>query len=338
MRTGRCRRSASLVPFLTAALAVPVAAQEVRLTNGEVIAGAVVAVDGSRAKVRATDGTMRQVDARSIDVEVASDGSAKRHACKVAKGALPPPAAALLVRLQKGEALAPPDVAMLTGTCTDELLVALREASASKSAAVRASAVRALAATATPEGVRAALDLALGDRSGAMWREVATAIAGGAGLGAVQALDAQADVEKGLTHKDKGVRFACAAAATRLGSETARPVLAVFVGDSDHHARESAATILAECGDAAGASVLMTMCKRERAPIEDANRDADAETKAMVARVARRERIRSCELLGRLRHGGAVPVLTALAKHRDAEIAQAATKALAAIAAPAKGS
>jgi hypothetical protein len=73
------------------------------------------------------------------------------------------------------------------------------------------------------------------------------------------------------------------------------------------------------------------MAERERSPAMDANRGADAATQELVARGTRRERVRACELLGGLRYAAAAPTLTALSKHKDAEIAAAATKALAAL-------
>lgn len=301
------------------------------MTNGDVLAGSVVAVDGSRAKVKTADGALRVVDARSIDVEVRADGTEKRHSCTLVAGPMAPPIAALLARLQKGEPLEMPDLSQLTVACSADLVAELGKVADGKTAASRALAVRALAMSATKEGLRAALDRAVADRSGALWREVAAQIPAGACLGALEALGAVEDVEKGLTSKERNVRFGCASAASRLGSKAALPVLATFVGDSDHHVRESAAVTLAECGDPAGAKVLMVMCKRERAPVEEANRDADAATRDLVARIAKRERIRACELLGKLRYAAAAATLQALARHADAAIAAAARKAAATI-------
>lgn len=320
-----------LVVSAFVALATVLSAQEVRMTNGEVLAGSVVSVDGSRAKVRTTDGAMRMVDARSIDVELRADGTEKRHPCTLVAGPIAPPIAALLARLQKGEPLEMPDLSQLTMACSADLVAELGKVADGKAAAPRALAVRALTMSATKEGLRAALDRAIADRTGALWREVAAQIPAGACLGALEALGAVEDVDKGLTSKEKGVRFGCASAASKLGSKAALPVLATFVGDSDHHVRESAAVTLAECGDPAGAKILMVMCKRERAPVEDANRDADAATRDLVARIARRERIRACELLGKLRFAAAASTLQALGKHADAAIAAAAQRAAAAI-------
>ena len=121
------------------------------------------------------------------------------------------------------------------------------------------------------------------------------------------------------------LNFSAASAAAAL------PVLATFVGDSDHHVRESAAMALGECGDARGAKLLIAMCARERSPEVEANKKADAETRALVARIASRERIRCCELLGSLHCKEAIATLTALGKHKDGALAAAAKKALEAI-------
>lgn len=326
-----------VVPFVFAAVLVampaqvPSASPEVRMANGDVLIGAVVAVEGSRAKVKTAEG-LRMVDVRSIDCERLADGSEKYHPAVLTPGPIPAPAQALLQRLQKGEALDVPDLSLLTASCNQELVTSLTGLLTAKLPAVRAQAARALVLTATKEGVRAALDAALADTTGAHWRAIAGALTGGAVLGAVVELEARADLEKAFPSKDKAVRFACAWAAGKLGSTAALPVLATFVGDGDHHVRESAAMCLAERGDPSGQKVLITICRRERSPAMDANRDADPGTRAMLERAARAERLRACELLGRLRCADAIGVLSALARHKDAGLAAAARDAGAAIA------
>ncbi len=304
-------------------------AQEVLFTNGTSLAGSVVSVEGSRAKVRCADGSMRTVDVRDIDLEVDAKGEEKRHAATVAKGPTAPPAAALLARLAKGEALELPDLVMLTANCTQEVLDGLQKTLAGKAAAPRALAAQALAMTATQDGVKAAIAAAKADPT--LWKSVATALDSGAALAAVHAVDARADIETAMTHKDRIVRFCASWVAAHLASKSALPILATFLADSDHHIRESAAVGLAECGDASGAKVLMTMARREKSPAMEANRDADAATRDLVARGARQERIRACKLLGALKVKDAVATLTALGKHADGDIAAAAKAALAAI-------
>jgi HEAT repeat protein len=322
---GRC--PSALCLLLALAAAVP--AQQVLMASGEPIAGKVVSVAGHRAKIEMTGGGIRMADVRTIDRERTADGATRHHAAKLAEGGLTPAVQSQLTRMQKGEVLALPEMMQLTENCTAALVAELQKLVASKSAAVRATASQALAMTATKEGVRAALDAALADKTGALWREVANALTSGACLGAIEDLTALADIEKGLTSKDKSVRRACAWIATRLGSKDAIPVLATFVADSDHHVRESAAMCLAEAGNDAGAKVLLTICKRERSPAMEANRDADQATRDLVARGTQRERVMACELLGKLKHAPAAPTLTALSKHADPAIAAAAQKALA---------
>ena len=322
-----CGRLASVLSLLALAAAVP--AQEVVMASGEPIPGKVVSVAGHRAKIEMAGGGFRMADVRTIDRERTADGATKHHAARLAEGGLTPAVERQLARLQKGDLQALPEVMQLTENCTAALVAELQKLVASKSAAVRATASRVLAMTATKEGVRAALDAALADDTGALWREVANTLTNGASLGAIEDLAALADIEKGLTSKDKSVRRACAWIATRLGSKEAIPVLATFVADSDHHVRESAAMCLAEAGNDAGAKVLLAICKRERSPAMEANRDADQATRDLVARATQRERVMACELLGKLRHAAAAPTLTALGKHADPAIAAAAQKALA---------
>jgi len=320
------RVPSALCSLLTLAAAMP--AQEVVMSSGESIPGKVVSVAGHRAKIEA-GGALRMVDVRTIDHERTADGATKHHAAKLAEGGLSAPAQSQLARMQKGDVLAPPEAMQLTENCTGALVAELQKLVANKSPAIRATASRTLAMTSTKEGVRAALDAALADNTGALWREVANALTSGACLGAIEDLAALADIEKGLTSKDKSVRAACAWVATKLGSKEAIPVLATFVADPDHHVRESAAMCLAEAGNDAGANVLLAICKRERSPAMEANRDADPATRDLVARVTRRERVTACELLGKLHLAAAAPTLTALGKHADPAIASAAQKALA---------
>lgn len=327
MNRVRCVRFALAAAVLFPALA----AQEVRMSNGEVIAGAVKSVEGSRAKIVTSDGKMRVVGVESIDCERLADGTVKRHPAHLVTGVLDAPSQAALARLQKGAVVTHEELLPLTVRCTQEAIDALNVIAVNKGHKSRQAAARILALTATKEGLRAAFDAANGDAGGTLWQAIASAISSGACLGAIEAAGARADVEAMMTSKDRQVRFACAWIAAKLGSPDALPVLATFVGDPDHHARESAATCLAECGNAAGAKVLIGMCTREKSPEMEANKKADAETRDMLLRMTARERIRSCELLGLLKCKLAIPALTALGKNSDPALAEAAKKALAAI-------
>lgn len=308
-----------------------VAAQEVRLSNGEVIPGSVKSVDGSRAKITTIEGKMRVVGVESIDCERLVDGSVKRHPARLATGALDAASRAALTRLQEGAAILEEELRPLTVRCTQEAIDALRAVAANKGHRSRQVATRILALTATKEGIRAAFDVANADAGGPLWAALASVISSGACIGAIEAAGARPDVDAMVASKDRQVRFTCSWIAAKLGSPEALPVLATFVGDPDHHIRESAATCLAECGNAAGAKILIGMCTREKSPEMEANRKADAETRDMLLRMVARERIHACELLGRLQCKEAIPALTALGKNRDAALAAAAKKALAAI-------
>lgn len=308
-----------------------VAAQEVRMSDGEVLAGTVKSVEGSKAKIATADGKMRVVGVESIDCERLADGKVKRHPARLVTGALDAPTQALLARLQQGAAVTEEELMPLKARCTQEAIDALRAVASAKSHKSRQAAARILALTATKEGMRAAFDAANADASEVLWQSIANTISSGASIGAIEAADASADVEARLTSKDRQVRFACAWIAAKLGSTAALPVLATFVGDPDHHAREAAATCLAECGDATGAKVLIGMCTREKSPAMEANKKADAETRDLLARMTARERIHSCELLGQLKCKEAVAALTALGKSKDPLLAAAAKKALTAI-------
>lgn len=314
-----------------ATLLAVVAAQEVRMSNGDVIAGSVKSVDGSRARIATTDGKMRVVGVDLIDSELLADGSVKRHPARLATGVLETPMQTALARLQKGAVVTEDELLPLTARCTQEAIDALRAIAANKGHKSRQLAARILALTATKEGIRAAFDAANADVGGPLWPAIANAISSGACIGAIDAAGGRPDVEAMLVSKDRQVRFATAWIAAKLGSADALPVLATFVGDPDHHARESAATCLAECGNAAGAKVLIGMCSREKSPAMEANKKADTETRELLVHLAARERIRCCELLGRLKCKEAIPALTALGKHRDQVLAEAARRALAAI-------
>jgi sugar phosphate isomerase/epimerase len=85
--------------------------------------------------------------------------------------------------------------------------------------------------------------------------------------------------------------------------------------------RESAAEVLAELGDDAGVSVLVGMLSRTRHP---AGPD-------LPARIALDEKIRVCDLLGRLKAKGAVEALKKAARAKEAELAAAAQRAIDAI-------
>jgi len=306
-------------------------AQEVWLEGGDVLPGSVVDVKDNRARIRGADGALRQLHVRRIDHEVAADGTVRRFAASMHEGAIDAAERALLEQVQKGQEAPFPELMQATERSSRAFVEALQAELASDKAAVREQAARVLVVTAVPEAVHAALAAAVEESKGRMLKTIASSLSSGSSLAALAASDALALVDAGLEAKDPDTRFSLAWVGARLGSQAALPVLARSLTDSDHHVRESAAFALAERGDAAGASLLMTMARRSRSPVQNANRSADAETRALVDRLALRERCRACELLGLLRHEPALAVLRKLATDKDPQLAAAAGAAVAAI-------
>lgn len=315
--------------FVTAATALP--AQQVWLQGGDVLAGSVTAVKDNRVQIRGADGSLRQLPVRQVAREVAADGGVRRFAAAAREGELTPPEQALLEQVGCGAEPGLPELVAATDRPSTALLAALRERLDDDRAAVQMAAAQALAATAVPDAVRAALAAAVEQRSGRLLAAVAAMCTSGAALAALDAADAGELIARGLAVRDAATRFTMAWIGVQLEVEGAEPVLAKFVRDRDHHRREAAAMALAEHGNDAGAAVLLAIARRERAPVQQANRDADAATRAFVDRLALRERCHACELLGALRHAPALPVLERLAQADDADLATAARAAAAAI-------
>lgn len=304
-------------------------AQTVELASGEVMKGHVVGVAVNRAKVQLVEGGLRQIDLRQIACERAADGTRKWFAAECADGEMAAPVREQLQRLRSGRPLDALELQGLGDRCTKDLVRELEQLSTDKSPAVRARAVTALAMAATPESMRIALAAAKADASGALWREVVGRSVSGVCLGAIAAANGRDDVELAVATKDKSVRAAAAWIAVQLGSKTAQPALTAFVGDADHHVRESAAMCLGEAGSDAGAKVLLAIATREQSPDVEANRRAPAATRDLLVRIAHRERVRAIELLGELRHAPAATSLKALTGNADREVATAAAAAIA---------
>jgi hypothetical protein len=308
-------------------------AQEVWLEGGELLRGVVAEVKDNRARIRGSDGALREVQVRRIDREVAADGTVRRFAAATHAGDIDAGERNLLELVRKGKEAPFPDLMLATERCSQAFVDALQAELAGDKAVVRELAARVLTVSAVPAAVHAALAAAVAESSGRMLKAIASSLGNGSVLAALEASDARALVEQGLEAKDADTRFAMAWVGAKLGSDAALPVLVRSLTDRDHHVRESAAFALAERGDASGAGLLLTIAKRDRAPVQIANRDADAETRALVDRLALRERCQACDLLGKLRHEPALPSLRKLATNKDAELAAAATAAIAAIAA-----
>ncbi len=305
-------------------------AQEVVLDGGETIAGTVAQVKDNRVQVRGVDGAMRQLSVRQVECERRADGTLRRFHADLRDGDMDPAESALLASVQKAQEVPFPELMRATERCSRAFVEALRRELTQGSAGRRTQAARVLAVTSVPEAVKAALEVAVEDHTGRMLA-VVVAMWNGASVGALEAAEALALLDQGLATKDADARFQVAWLGAQLGSDAALPVLARFLGDSDHHVRESAAVALAERGDAAGVAIVLAMAKRDRAPVQIANRGADAETRAMCDRIAGRERCHACELLGKLHHEPALPVLRRLATAKDEALAAAAKAAVAAI-------
>lgn len=140
----------------------------------------------------------------------------------------------------------------------------------------------------------------------------------------------------GLEDSSLDVRFGVALVLARTGDEAAAPVLKKGLKDRDHHRREEAAEALALLGDASGVGVLIKMIRyTDRThPALKANRELEGTEawKRLVASV-HEERIRVCGHLARLKAKRALSALKKLVRAKDARVAAAAKKAVAAISA-----
>lgn len=319
-------------PFwlLLVTCAAALRAQEVVLDGGEVIAGTIAQVKDNRAQVRGADGAVRVLPLRRVVGERAADGTMRRFHAELNGAPIGPLEAPVLELVRKGKEVPLPELLQATEHCSRAFADALQAELAQGKPAVQLQAARVLAATGAPEAVKAALAAAVAETSGRMLASVAV-LWNAASLGALEAAEALPLLDQGLATTDADARFALAWLGAQLGSDAALPVLVRFLSDRDHHVRESAATTLAERGDPSGVGLVLEMARRDRAPVQKANRSADAETRALVDRIALRERVHACELLGKLRHEAAVPVLRRLAAGRVAEVAAAATRAIEAI-------
>jgi len=302
-------------------------AQEVELAGGQVLRGEVIESKANRVKIKTADGRAMQVGIDEIQWYRDAEGKAHSYAASLGDAPMSAAAQVLLAQLAKGDPVAVPELMRLAQDRSKQLFAELQQLAKSTTPAVRTRVAKVMAMAGTPESVRGALQAAFAPNNGNLLHELA-GLLNATAVAALHGEDGVALVEKGLASKDHDGRFACAWLGAWLGSAAALPVLATFVGDSDHHVREDAAMVLAAQGNDAGAKLLVTMARRDRSPEMEANRGADEATKALVARLARRERLRACELLGRLRAQSALAMLRGLAAGKDQELAAVAKRAI----------
>jgi HEAT repeat protein len=213
---------------------------------------------------------------------------------------------------------------------------ALMDLADESSEEVRRRAGFVLAKLGTLETLGAALALALEDESAEVREFVASALyAGGvpAQLGKAKLIER---VKEGLTDKDEDARFTFAMILARVGDPAGKPVLKKLLAHKDHHRRESAAEALAELGDDSGAAVLVKMLEYtdKNHPLLVANKESmqDPEARAGLLEMVNDERVRVCGHVGKLKVERARRALQKLSTSENAAVAEAASKALAALA------
>ncbi|MCB9832318.1 MAG: hypothetical protein H6807_07565 [Planctomycetes bacterium] len=322
MRPARCL----LALLLTQ---VGLQAQEVLLDDGKAIAGVVTAVQNNRVIVETRDGRVEEFEARRLRQFVDAEGRRHRYPARLVPGEITLERRLLLQAIERGDTLSAADRLRLTLDCSPRLLRSLVDLLRSPNAAAREAAAVALAATGTPEGVEAALRAAITAGDGLLRREVSRILLQPSCRAALDEANCRELLDQGLTAEDESSRFALALVAVDLGSASAHPVLAGFLSSSDHRRREAAALALAERGDPAGESVLVSMLDgAEPAPT---NRRCPTDRDDLIGLGDRRVRLRACCLCGELRLGSARAALTALTAAADEELARVARAALRAI-------
>jgi len=279
-----------------------------------------VVVKGDRLLLSIEKG-MQSVATRRVVRVVGDDGEEIAFPRSLRDGPLEPDTAAAL------EALPRADKATLRGIqeqladsmsrAVMDRLVALAE---DRKADVRGRAAETLLLMGLKESLGAGLRVALEDPDAPVRRQV-TAVLFHV-LGALRTEGFADRVAGGLGDRDAGTRATCALVLGRLGDARGLDVLkASCLKSADHHVRESAAEVLAELGDDSGVSVLIGMLSRTRHP-------AGAD---LPARIALEEKIRVCELLGKLKARAAVEPLRKAARAQEPELAAAAQRAIDAI-------
>ena len=122
-----------------------------------------------------------------------------------------------------------------------------------------------------------------------------------------------------------------------VGEQDATPVLKEMLKHSDHHRRESAAESLAELGDDSGAAELVKMLEYtdKNHPLLTSNKEmkSDKDGWKNLLKIVDEERIRVCGHVEKLKIQKAKGALQKLAGSTNPNVAEAAKKALSALAA-----
>jgi len=296
----------------------PVSGAEVTWLDGrrETVARASVKGD---SVLLSFDKGMRSVSKRRVVRLTGDDGAEIALARQLTDV---PADGALKAALEELSAAPPERMRMVEEQLADSMsravVAELVELSRSKKADTRARAATTLLLMGLDEPVRAGLAVALGDPDKGVRLRLAST------LFEVRAVLRTDDVAPGLEDRDAAAKATFAMVLGGLGDRRAVPVLRTAgLKNSDHHVRESAAETLAELGDDAGVTILIGMLSRAKHP-------AGA---SLPERLVVEEKVRVCGHLERLRARKAVPALKQAARSKNAELAAAANRALAAIAA-----
>jgi hypothetical protein len=196
---------------------------------------------------------------------------------------------------------------------------ALAKLAAEKSVELRGRAVAGWLALRTKESVLAGAGAFLAESDAASRRDSASRLL------AVGEIFRRADhaekLKAGLADRDATVRFIFASIAPASCQEALPILKADGLHHSDHHFREQAALELAERGDAAGESLLVSMLERNEIP----GLKTDPET---AKRVLTREQIDICRLFGKLRTKTGLAALKKASASPNDEVRKAAAAAL----------
>lgn len=279
-----------------------------------------VVVKGDRVLVPFEKG-MRTVAARRIVEAFGDDGGEVALDRALRDGSLAAEDAATLAGLAGADPAALRDLQdRLADSMSRAVMDRLAGLAKDPKADVRARAGETLLLMGTAEPLGKGLEVALGDADAAVRNRVCSALF--QVRGALRKEGLADRVAEGLGDRSRDVRTACALVLGALGDDRARePLRTLGLKSADHHLRESAAEVLAGMGDDAGVAVLVSMLSRTR----------HAAGPDLPERVFLDEKIRVCDLLGKLKAKSALGALRKAAGAKDADLAAAARRAIEAI-------
>ena len=215
----------------------------------------------------------------------------------------------------------------------------LNELASDKSKKKRARAGFALSLIPTKETLNRCLELALNDKDAGVRTQVAGSLLANDNPVLLKKAELLDELKKGLEDRKQDVQLTFALILGRNQDASGIDVLKRGLHHSYHHWQETSAEALAELGDDAGALVLIKMLKYtdKNHPFLKANADLrkDEEAWRDLLNTVNEERVRVCGHLGRLRCEKGLPVLEKLTTAKDANVAKAATHAIALIKNPA---